>query len=348
MTSNNTDLSMDVRKGMTFLAGFVSLLLVPVLVYAGINFGHVDAVEEQVEELDKKILEEEGGPGGGCSVQYGNWLSTMNSMEDLDKELLETNVGTSAELDVIGNTSFGEDDPDGTDLRPDTMVQRCNTRFGDVGDTDYEHHIFCRGFRLPDGKKYDNFSELQADVNSGPMDLNTLSFFHAGNIDDDSEEWLIPFLDRYRSGCQSRTTHVIVFGAYVEKSGSRRISDGNKWHLTSTKWAGTILEDVMDQSDLVVTGHSTASCPFDGTDTRGLYVGGQAESEGRRMTNRIGSNALWVGTGADTEDQNECFSGTANDNPANASGGGIQLEYQVTTPTPVPPEDIAEAVLREY
>lgn len=331
-------------------------------VRADLNFGHVDAVEETVDDLDEEINNREGeGSGSGCSVNYGPWLSGINSMADLDEQLLEVDLDTAPKLDVIGNNRFSEDDTEDSpsvdhELRPDTMLQRCNTTFGDTGNPDYTHRIFCRGFRLPDGKQYDNFSELQVDANSPPTDLATLSFFHAGNIDDDSENWLFPLIDQYKNQCRSRPTHVILFGAYVYKDvmgdSDRRVFDGNKWHLTSVDWAGTVLEDVMDQSELVVTGHVTAGCPFDDVDTRGLYVGGQSEAEGRRITNRVGSNALWVGAGADTPTQNKCFSGIDSDNPANASvpsgGAGIQLEYQVTTSDPVPFEDVARAVLGEF
>jgi len=140
-----------------------------------------------------------------------------------------------------------------------------------------------------------------------------------------------------------------LIGAYVydhSMDPARRISEGNKWHLTATKWSGTDLEKSMDNSDLVVTGHSTASCPKVGSDTRGLYVGGNGENPGRRITNRVGSNALWVGTNSDSSAQ--CYSGVASDNPVNASGGGVQLEKQVTTSNPVPDDVIAETVLGEY
>jgi len=147
------------------------LIVVPVVVYAGINFGHVDAVEEQVEDLDEQIKNNNAGTGSGpgqCSVNYGPWLSSINSMSDLDNELLETGLETGAKVNAIGNTRFSESDPDGTELTTDTMVQRCNTTFGDTGDPNYEHRIFCRGFRLPDGKQYDNFSDLKRLKIRGP------------------------------------------------------------------------------------------------------------------------------------------------------------------------------------
>jgi hypothetical protein len=339
-------LSVKIASLLLIVATVTGLVLVNSPVRADLEFGHVDAVEETVDELDEKIREGGGdGSGGGCSVNYGPWLSGIESMSDLDDELLETDMDTASKLDVIGNNRFSEDNPAGTELTTDTMIERCNTTFGDTGNPAYEHHIFCRGFRLPDGKKYESFAEIQSDVTPAPTDLVTLSFFHAGNIDDDSEIWLPDFIDSYQSSCRNRTTHVILMGAYVTTdTDGRKITDGNKWHLTSSKWQGTILDNVMAPSEQIITGHSTASCPFDNADTRGLYVGGQNESAGRSLTGRVGSEALWVGKNSVTPAP--CYKGVSDSNPANANvAGGIQLEYQVDVD--LNPEVISRAILRE-
>jgi hypothetical protein len=233
------------------------------------------------------------------------------------------------------------------------MLQRCNTTFGDTGNSAYKHWIFCRAFRLPSGDTYSNLTELDNSPDSAtPENLVTLNFFHAGNIDDKSEDWLIPFMKRYRSNCMQRPVNVIWMGAYVTKNGNRRITDGNKWHVTSKKWgdSNTVLYDLSTESSQVYSGHSTASCPFDSAaspDTRGIYVGGTAEQRARRVTARF-DTGLYVGTGSDSQDQ--CYSGVTNGNPVTASGGGVQFEYNVALGNPdedLTPYTIASTVIPE-
>ncbi|MFB6355332.1 MAG: hypothetical protein ABEJ65_02315 [bacterium] len=333
----------------------VLFLLLPGTIYAGIHFGHTNAVEEEVENLDEKVRNNTGrGSGSGsCSVNYGSWLSTINNENDLEREIIQHDIGDSPALDVIGNHDFGENDTgaNAPELTTDTFLRRCNTKFDDTGDTPYEHHLFCRGYRLPDGKKYNSLNEIDRDIATADMDHYVVSFFHGGNIDDGGEDWQVPFIKQYQDGCYSRQTFVIWMGAFVEKNGNRRITDGNKWHLTSTKWGPpdtTVLYDIMSESVLNFTGHSTASCPFNNSDTRGLYPGGTAENEGRSIVNDFGNKALWVGE--NSSNSGACFSGTATDNPVNAQDNGVQLEVHVSPPPDkeVQDDNVAESVLNQY
>ena len=104
---------------------------------------------------------------------------------------------------------------------------------------------------MPDGKKYDDVDEMSPDANTPPMDLDTFSFFHVGNIDDDSENWLIPFIEQYQSSCQNCTTHVILLGACVEDSGVRQFDDGP---ITSDGGLAVFIEWMKNESFLELLG----------------------------------------------------------------------------------------------
>lgn len=300
-----------------------------------------------------------------CDVSYPEWVKNVETEKDLEHEILIPDTGSSSKIDAIENPNFGENDtgPNHPEVTTDTMLQRCNTTFGDTGNPSYRHWVFCRAFRLPSGDTYSNLTELNNDPDSStPENLVTLNFFHAGNVDDDSEDWLVPFIKRYRKNCMKRPVNVIWMGAFVTKNGDRQFTEGNKWHITSSKWGdnGTPLFDLSAHSSQVYSGHSTASCPFDSAtnpDTKGVYVGGTAEQRARRVTSRFGFNASEINglyVGENSNQQSQCYSGVTSGNPVTASGGGVQFEYNVeldvsdTNPEePLRPDTIAKKIIPE-
>lgn len=347
------------------------LLPVPALLLTGFNFGHTNAVEEQVEELDQKILRRRrgdtdptgGGNGGGCMLDYPDWLQGLDSREDLKRELLRPDTEPTPSLAVQGNDDFVEVD-DGGVVTADTILKRCNTYFRDKNNNDIQHWVYCRAMQLPSGDTFSNLTELKNDPDSSPAGHYNVAFFHGSNVDDPSENWLVPMINKYQDQCLDRAVNIIWVGVWVtdlsESPPDPMLTLGNKWHVTASDWENTVLFDVMAESQLNFSGHSTASCPFDGpdadtlpdADTHGLWVGGTDELKGRRINDRYtDEQSLWVGSGSDS--QAACYSGVTSGNPVNANNDrGIQFEYQVTVPeesdTWVRPESIAENVLDEF
>lgn len=335
-------------------AGF----LAPEFVRADINFGHAESVEETVDEVDEKVREyrrdeDSADDASGCMVSYPDWLNDVEDRSDLRRELLRPDTSPTASMAVKDNPDFVEED-DGGNVTADTILERCNTHFRDSDYPDTQHWVYCRAMQLPSG---DTFSDLQALKNSpksDPAGLTTVAFFHGSNVDDPSENWLVPLINQYQEGCRSDPVNIIWVGVWVRDMSvsppDYNLSLGNRWHVTASDWENTVLFDLMKPSEINFSGHSTASCPFDNTDTHGLWVGGTAENEGRRITNQYTDNqAHWVGTNGDTE---ACYPGIADGNPVNANDYGVQFEYQVTVPDTsdkwVDPETIADYVLDEF
>lgn len=336
---------------------------------ADINFGHTASVEETVDKVDEKIREQRrdsgtssGSSPSGCMVSYPDWLEDVNNRADLRKELLAPDTSPTASLAVKNNPDFKEVS-DGGDVTADTILRRCNTHFRDKNDSDIQHWVYCRAMRLPSGDTYPDLEALRTASDSAPSDLYTLSFFHGSNVDDPSENWLVPFINQYKKGCHSRPVNIIWVGVWVRDLSvsppDYKFTLGNRWHVTASDWKNTVLFNLMEPSVMNFSGHSTASCPFDGgdadsnpdADTHGLWVGGTAELEGRRITNKYtDKQALWVGDNSDS--QSACYSGVASGNPVNANNYGVQFEYQVTVPEMsdkwVDPVTIAEYVLDEF
>lgn len=334
----------------------------PPSVYADINFGHTESVEETVDEVDEKVREDrrsndsdnlEGSPSG-CMMTYPDWLDDVEKRSDLREELLEPDTSPTASLAVKGNPDFEEVDSGG-DVTADTILERCNQHFRDKNDSDIQHWIYCRAMQLPSGDTYTDLDALYNSSDSAPSDLYTAAFFHGSNVDDPSENWLVPLINQYQADCRSRPLNIIWVGVWVRDMSvsppDYKLTLGNKWHVTAKDWENTVLFDVMKPSQLNFSGHSTASCPFDSTDTHGLWVGGTAEDEGRRITKKYtDKQALWVGDNSDS--QGACYSGVTDGNPVNANDYGVQFEYQVLLPDTsdrlVDPETIADFVLDEF
>lgn len=329
--------------------------------WADVNFGHTESVKETIEKVDEKVRERmeskentdgsSGGSGSGCSVSYPDWLQGVRSVDDLREELLVPDTAPSSPLAVKGNPDFDES----ADLTADTILRRCNTYFRDKNDNDIQHWAYCRAFQLPSGDTFTDLSALQSSDQSDPPGLYTVALFHGSNVDDPSENWLVPLINKYKNSCLSRPLNVIWMGVRVTDQ-SRTPPEpletlGNKWHVTSTSWKDTVLYDLLQPSELNFTAHTTASCPQDNSDTRGLYVGGEAEAVGRRLTGKFSNRqALWVGKGS--ANKSACYSGTANDNPVNANNRGVQFEYQVLVPETsdrwVDPDNLAESIIEEF
>lgn len=349
--------------------GLLALLVlfpVPAVLRAGISFGHTDAVEETVDDLDQKIRdvrdEEDPGPGSPgsnrCLIDYPDWLENVENRADLREELLApdtrliTDTTDPSSLAVDG--SF-EEVAEGGDVTADTILKRCNTYFRDEGESDREHWVYCRAMQLPSGDTYSDLEELKNDPDSDPAGLYTAAFFHGSNVDDPSENWMVPLINQYEEGCHDRPLNIIWVGVWVRDMSVNppdyKLGLGNRWHVTSSDWENTVLYDLMQPSDLNFSGHSTGNCPEDTTDTHGLWVGGTAENEGRRITNKFTDRqALWVGDNSDS--QGACYSGVTPGNPVNANNYGVQFEYQVSLPdgsdTQVDPDTIASYVLDEF
>ncbi|MFB6226788.1 MAG: hypothetical protein ABEH89_00495 [bacterium] len=326
-------------------------------VLGDVNFGHTESINETVEQLDETIRERnqssDTSGSSGCMVSYPDWLDDVDTRADLREELLEPDTTPSAtRLDVKNNPDFDES----KDLTADTIIRRCNEHFRDKGDTEIQHWVYCRAMRLPSGDTFSNMTELYNYSDSAPADLYTAAFFHGSNVDDPSENWLVPVINQYQEECRSRPLNIIWIGVWVRDLSvsppDYKLTLGNKWHVTASDWENTILFDLMEPSQLNFSGHSTASCPFDSTDTHGLWVGGTAETEGRRINDKFTDDqSLWVGK--NSSNSGACYSGVASGNPVNANPGrGVQFEYQVTVPDTstkwVDPVDIADYVLDEF
>jgi hypothetical protein len=355
-------------RGVAYAVLLVCFVVpVPALLMTGFSFGHTNAVEEQVDELDRMIRERRrndtsptgGGNGNRCLIDYPDWLEDVDDRADLRTELLEpdtrqiTPTSSPSSLAVKGDSTFREENPGG--VTADTILKRCNMHFRDKNDSDLQHWVYCRALQLPSGDTYTDLDALRDDPDSAPAGLYTAAFFHGSNVDDPSENWLVPLIDQYKKGCHDRPLNIIWVGVWVRDLSvdppDYKLSLGNDWHVTASAWENTVLFDVMEPSQLNFSGHSTASCPFDSTDTHGLWVGGTAEEEGRRITNKYtDQQALWVGD--NSINQSACYSGVTDGNPVNANDHGVQFEYQVLLPdgsdTQVQPESIAESVLEEF
>jgi hypothetical protein len=328
-------------------------------VHGGISFGHTNAVEEKVDELDRKIREyrnssSDTSSSSTCLVDYPDWLEGVNSTADLRQELLVPDTEPTSPLAVKGDSDFVEVD-DGGHVTADTILQRCNTYFRDKNDPDIQHWIYCRAFQLPSGDTYTDLNALKNSSDSAPPKLYTAAFFHGSNVDDPSENWLVPLLNKYKQDCTSRPLNVIWVGVRVTDQSQDPPEDletlGNKWHVTASAWENTVLFDVMKPSVLNFSGHTTASCPFDSTDTHGLWVGGTQETIGRRINDKFtDQQSMWVGT--NSMNQSACYSGVTDGNPVNANDYGVQFEFQVTVPESSPkwvdPETLARYILDEF